>query len=44
MGPLMAQCAHAAMAVLHRFAETTEVKEYLSDLEGMRKTVLEVSQ
>jgi len=43
VGPLMAQSAHAATAVLHENADTPEVKEYLTHLQGMRKTVMEVS-
>lgn len=39
----MAQAAHAATAVLHENAELQCVKDYLSDLPNMRKTVMEVS-
>lgn len=39
----MAQSAHAATAVLERYKDTSEVKAYLSDLENMRKVVMEVS-
>lgn len=38
----MAQSAHAATAVLHENADTPDVKEYLTHLQGMRKTVMEV--
>jgi len=38
----MAQAAHVATAVMHENADTSEVKEYLSNLQGMRKTVMEV--
>lgn len=39
----MAQAAHAATAVLHENTELQSVKDYLSDLPNMRKTVMEVS-
>jgi hypothetical protein len=39
----MAQSAHAATAVLHENADTPEAKEYLTHLQSMRKTVMEVS-
>lgn len=42
IGPLMAQAAHAATAVLEKHKETPEVKAYLSDLDNMRKVVMEV--
>jgi len=38
----MAQAAHVATAVIHENADTSEVKEYLANLQGMRKTVMEV--
>ncbi|OWZ35286.1 hypothetical protein LQV05_006028 [Cryptococcus neoformans] len=47
VGPLLAQSAHAATAVLHRFRDHPDVKRYLEGedgrgWEGMRKVVLEV--
>jgi hypothetical protein len=39
----MAQAAHAATAVLHENAELQSVRDYLSDLPNMRKTIMEVS-
>ncbi|ORX35593.1 peptidyl-tRNA hydrolase II domain-containing protein [Kockovaella imperatae] len=42
VGPLLAQSAHAATAVLHVHRDLPEVRSYLSNLENMRKTVLEV--
>ncbi|KAL7413589.1 peptidyl-tRNA hydrolase II domain-containing protein [Mrakia frigida] len=39
VGPLMAQASHAATAVLHFYREEESVKEYLEDLQGMRKLV-----
>lgn len=42
MGPLMAQAAHAATAVLEQYKDDENVKAYLSDLGGMRKVVMEV--
>lgn len=47
VGPLLAQSAHAATAVLHRFRDHPDVKRYLKGedgrgWEGMRKVVLEV--
>ncbi|KAH7883278.1 peptidyl-tRNA hydrolase II [Phlebopus sp. FC_14] len=38
VGPLMAQAAHAATAVLHETRERSETIEYLADLRNMRKT------
>lgn len=43
VGPLMAQAAHAATAVLEQYRDTSEVKAYLADLGNMRKVVMEVS-
>lgn len=37
VGPLMAQASHAATAVLHKFKDEDDVKEYLDDLDNMRK-------
>ncbi|KAG6382022.1 peptidyl-tRNA hydrolase II [Boletus reticuloceps] len=37
VGPLMAQAAHAATAVLHLTRERQETIEYLADLRNMRK-------
>lgn len=42
VGPLMAQAAHVATAVIHENVDSPEVKEYLANLQGMRKTVMEV--
>ncbi|KAL0245471.1 hypothetical protein I308_104601 [Cryptococcus tetragattii IND107] len=47
VGPLLAQSAHAATAVLHRFRDHPDVERYLQGedgrgWEGMRKVVLEV--
>ncbi|EAL19369.1 hypothetical protein CNBH0630 [Cryptococcus deneoformans B-3501A] len=47
VGPLLAQSAHAATAVLHRFRDHPDVKRYLKGEDGrgwetMRKVVLEV--
>lgn len=47
VGPLLAQSAHAATAVLHRFRDHPDVERYLKGedgrgWEGMRKVVLEV--
>ncbi|ODO08294.1 hypothetical protein L198_00017 [Cryptococcus wingfieldii CBS 7118] len=46
-GPLMAQSAHAATAVLHKFRDHPDVKRYLEGEDGrgwevMRKVVLQV--
>ncbi|KAF8841729.1 peptidyl-tRNA hydrolase II [Paxillus ammoniavirescens] len=41
VGPLMAQAAHAATAVLHETRERTETIDYLADLKNMRKVVLQ---
>jgi hypothetical protein len=43
VGPLMAQAAHAATAVLAEHQNLPEVKSYLGDLCNMRKVVMEVS-
>ncbi|KAF9243231.1 peptidyl-tRNA hydrolase II, partial [Melanogaster broomeanus] len=37
VGPLMAQAAHAATAVLHETRERSETINYLADLKNMRK-------
>ncbi|OCF43055.1 hypothetical protein I317_03149 [Kwoniella heveanensis CBS 569] len=47
VGPLLAQSAHAATAVLHRFRDHPDVRRYLEGEDGrgwecMRKVVLEV--
>ncbi|KAH0481886.1 MAG: hypothetical protein KVP17_005308 [Porospora cf. gigantea B] len=42
IGPIVAQGAHASVAVLHEHAEHENVKAYLSDLDRMTKVVLEV--
>ncbi|RSH86863.1 uncharacterized protein EHS24_005141 [Apiotrichum porosum] len=47
LGPMMAQAAHAASAVQHRYADHVDMKRYLSGEDGrgwevMRKAVLEV--
>ncbi|WWD03216.1 hypothetical protein V865_001267 [Kwoniella europaea PYCC6329] len=47
IGPLLAQSAHAATAVLHRYRDHPDVRRYLEGedgrgWEGMRKVVLEV--
>lgn len=42
IGPLMAQSAHAATAVLEAHKDTSAVQAYLSDLKNMRKVVMEV--
>ncbi|KAI9568864.1 peptidyl-tRNA hydrolase II [Boletus coccyginus] len=41
VGPLMAQAAHAATAVLHETRERQETIDYLADLRNMRKVVLQ---
>ncbi|KIJ65981.1 hypothetical protein HYDPIDRAFT_27190 [Hydnomerulius pinastri MD-312] len=41
VGPLMAQAAHAATAVLHETRERRETIDYLADLKNMRKVVLQ---
>ncbi|KAN0081401.1 Peptidyl-tRNA hydrolase II domain containing protein [Tylopilus felleus] len=41
VGPLMAQAAHAATAVLHETRERQETIDYLADLKNMRKVVLQ---
>ncbi|EGN92753.1 hypothetical protein SERLA73DRAFT_79321 [Serpula lacrymans var. lacrymans S7.3] len=41
VGPLMAQVAHAATAVLHETRTRPETIAYLSDLKNMRKVVLQ---
>ncbi|WVN87739.1 uncharacterized protein L203_102934 [Cryptococcus depauperatus CBS 7841] len=48
IGPLLAQSAHAATAVLHKYRDHPDVKRYLDGEDGrgwetMRKVVLEVS-
>ncbi|KAF8549968.1 peptidyl-tRNA hydrolase II [Imleria badia] len=43
VGPLMAQAAHAATAVLHETRERQETIDYLADLGNMRKVVLQTS-
>ncbi|KAG9312185.1 peptidyl-tRNA hydrolase II [Chiua virens] len=40
-GPLMAQAAHAATAVLHETRDRKETMDYLADLGNMRKVVLQ---
>ncbi|KAF7977971.1 hypothetical protein HWV62_2077 [Athelia sp. TMB] len=42
-GPLMAQTAHAATAVLHETREREETIQYLADLRSMHKVVLETA-
>ena len=41
-GPLLAQSAHAATAVLHLHAAHPDVQRYLEGWRDMRKAVLEV--
>ncbi|KAF8575223.1 peptidyl-tRNA hydrolase II [Ramaria rubella] len=43
IGPLLAQAAHAATAVLHSARDLEDTKEYLSDLKIMRKVVLQTA-
>ncbi|KAF8511541.1 peptidyl-tRNA hydrolase II [Gautieria morchelliformis] len=38
VGPLLAQTAHVATAVLHEFRALEETKNYVADLKTMRKT------
>ncbi|KAK4519594.1 Glucosamine-phosphate N-acetyltransferase-like protein [Mucor velutinosus] len=40
-GSVMTQACHAATAILHITREDENTKEYLSDLDNMRKVVLE---
>ncbi|KZP28504.1 peptidyl-tRNA hydrolase II [Athelia psychrophila] len=42
-GPLMAQTAHAATAVLHETRDRDETIQYLADLRNMHKAVLETT-
>jgi peptidyl-tRNA hydrolase len=42
-GPLMAQAAHAATAILHLQHDRDEAKEYLEDWQNMRKSIMMVS-
>ncbi|TPX74845.1 hypothetical protein CcCBS67573_g03869 [Chytriomyces confervae] len=41
VGSVIGNAAHAATAVLHKHRTEARVAEYLSDVEGMRKVVLE---
>ncbi|KII95616.1 hypothetical protein PLICRDRAFT_34536 [Plicaturopsis crispa FD-325 SS-3] len=43
VGPLMAQVAHAATAVLHETGDRPETIAYLADLKEMHKVVLQTS-
>lgn len=43
-GALIAQACHACTAVTHLFRDDPHMQSYLSDLDNMRKVVLEVSQ
>ncbi|KAH8331059.1 hypothetical protein KR067_011077 [Drosophila pandora] len=43
MGAVIAQCCHAATAVMHLNAGDSDTVEYLNDLDNMHKVVLEVS-
>ncbi|KAH8080152.1 hypothetical protein HD553DRAFT_345066 [Filobasidium floriforme] len=42
VGPLMAQAAHAATAVMVKYREHENVKSYEQDLDNMRKAVLQI--
>lgn len=42
VGALIAQACHACTAVTHMYHEDEHMKAYLSDLDNMRKVVLEV--
>ncbi|KAJ1819336.1 hypothetical protein LPJ60_003826 [Coemansia sp. RSA 2675] len=41
LGSVVSQGSHAAVAAIHKFREDERVKEYLSDVDGMHKVVLE---
>ncbi|KAI9351280.1 peptidyl-tRNA hydrolase II domain-containing protein, partial [Obelidium mucronatum] len=41
MGAVIGNAAHAATAVLHKYRDEQRVIQYMSDLEGMRKVVME---
>ncbi|XP_059473633.1 putative peptidyl-tRNA hydrolase PTRHD1 [Neocloeon triangulifer] len=41
VGAVLAQACHACTAVTHLFYEDEHMKEYLADLDSMRKIVLE---
>ena len=43
IGAVIAQSCHACTAVIHLFYNDKFTQEYLSDLNNMRKVVLEVS-
>lgn len=42
LGAVIAQCCHAATAIMHLHAEDEATKSYLADLNNMHKVVLEV--
>lgn len=42
LGAVIAQCCHATAAVGHIYADDEETKSYFSNIDGMRKIVLEV--
>uniref|UniRef100_D3TQ35 peptidyl-tRNA hydrolase n=1 Tax=Glossina morsitans morsitans TaxID=37546 RepID=D3TQ35_GLOMM len=41
LGAVIAQCCHAATAVLHLFASDEQTIQYLEDLDNMHKVILE---
>ncbi|ETW74829.1 hypothetical protein HETIRDRAFT_332418 [Heterobasidion irregulare TC 32-1] len=41
VGPLMAQTAHAAVAVIHETKQRPETVDYLDDLKNMHKVVMQ---
>ncbi|XP_065366136.1 putative peptidyl-tRNA hydrolase PTRHD1 [Calliphora vicina] len=41
LGAVIAQCCHAATAVMHLHADDDATKSYLADLDNMHKVVLE---
>lgn len=43
VGALIAQACHACTAVTHLFHDDEHMKVYLSDLDNMRKVVLQVN-
>lgn len=43
LGAIIAQCCHAATAVMHQNYDDDETKEYLKDMDNMHKVVLQVS-
>ena len=43
IGAVIAQACHASSAVLHTFHDDPHVQEYLHDINGMHKVVLQVS-